>query len=218
MHRVKYLEVQAKRAELRDVETDMKYTKRELEPLTTGLIADVKRKRTKYLRDMIHTRRQAATKIQSIWRRALVRFALYDPYKEGWIQRLDKRKSDKPYYLNTISKEVTWTKPLAYWFFGERTVSAMDSLNLQTGSKSFDDFDQTRGSGRLSRQGTSRQSTRQSFIQQHVNSVRGSFIASPTPDEVEGSFSPSSKNNKTVSFRGSSLKSMGRFDSFKSFA
>jgi hypothetical protein len=77
---------------------------------------------------MVWARRAASTKIQALWRRALVRFSLYDPYKNGWIARIDKEKSDQPYYFNTISQETRETKPLAYRYFGERTVSALDAL------------------------------------------------------------------------------------------
>ena len=127
---MKYHELQTRRAELRDLEIDIAKTKRELIPLTTGLIGDVKRMRTKRLREMVWKRRDPATKIQALWRRALVRFSLYDPYKEGWIQRVNKDRSDQPYYFNTISKETRTNKPLAYRYFGERTVSALDGLHV----------------------------------------------------------------------------------------
>lgn len=94
--------------------------KRELVPLTTGLIADVKRQRTQRLRNMIITRRQAAVKIQALWRRALVRYALYDPYRDYWEARINRDQSDHPYYLNTASKEICWKKPLAYRYFGRQ--------------------------------------------------------------------------------------------------
>lgn len=77
---------------------------------------------------MIWQSRQAATKIQALWRRSLVRTALYDPYKEGWVKRFNLELSDRPYYLNTITKEVAWQRPIAYVYFGERSVSAVDHL------------------------------------------------------------------------------------------
>lgn len=121
--------MQTRRAELRDLETDISNTKRELIPLTTGLIGEVKRDRTKRLRAEIHRRRMAAAKVQALWRRALVRTSLYDPFKEGWIQRFNREKNgDKPYYFNTISKETRKTMPLAYRYFGERTVTAYDAM------------------------------------------------------------------------------------------
>jgi hypothetical protein len=127
-HRVKHLELKKRLADLRDVEREILLTERELVPMTTGLIARVKKERSERLRLIVITRRKAAIKIQSIWRRALVRTALYDPYKEGWVKRFDKNQSDQPYYFNTISKQIRSTRPVAYLYFGERTVSALDAL------------------------------------------------------------------------------------------
>ena len=93
-------------------------TQRELIPLTTGLVSDVKRKRAKRLREKVWKRRDAAKKIQALWRRALVRKSLYDPYKESWVAKIDRERSDAPYFFNTVSKEVTWVKPLAFNYFG----------------------------------------------------------------------------------------------------
>lgn len=73
---MKYLEVQAKRAELRDIEVDIVATQRELIPLTTGLIADVKRRRTKGLREKVRKKRVAILRIQAVWRGALARWHL----------------------------------------------------------------------------------------------------------------------------------------------
>lgn len=56
------------------MERDILLTQRELIPLTTGLIADVKRKRTQALREKIRTRRAALIKIQAVWRGALCRW------------------------------------------------------------------------------------------------------------------------------------------------
>jgi hypothetical protein len=110
--------LQAKRGELRDLERDILLTQRELIPLTTGLIADVKRKRTRYLRELVWKRRDCAKKMQSLWRRALVRKALYDPYKDYWVAKIDRDRSDEPYYFNTVTKQITWVKPLAFNYFG----------------------------------------------------------------------------------------------------
>ncbi len=68
--------MQAKRAELRDVEIEIVATQRELIPLTTGLISDVKRKRTQMLRVMVRKRRVAIVRIQAVWRGALARWHL----------------------------------------------------------------------------------------------------------------------------------------------
>ena len=105
---------------MRDLERDIAFAKRELVPLTTGLIGDVKRRRTQALRMRVHARRDGATKIQCLMRRALVRFSLYDPNKEYWVRKLDRELSDQPYYYNLQSRETVWAMPLAYRFFGDR--------------------------------------------------------------------------------------------------
>jgi hypothetical protein len=114
------MELQSRRGDLRDRERDILLAQRELIPLTTGLIAEVKRQRALRLRGAVRRTRNAATCIQSLWRRALVRTALYDPNKNYWIARVDREQSDEPYYLNTKSKELTWSMPLAYRYFGDR--------------------------------------------------------------------------------------------------
>lgn len=128
VHRVKHIELKKRRADLRDLDRDILLTQRELVPLTTGLIANVKRERTVRLRALIWRRRKSAVAIQAVWRRALVRSALYDPHFESWVQRMDRTQSDQPYYFNTASRQIVWKKPLAYRYFGERSVSVMDAM------------------------------------------------------------------------------------------
>lgn len=123
VHRQKYIELQSRRADLRDVERDILLAQRELIPLTTGVIAEVKRRRVQALREAVKKKQWAAIVIQAIIRRALVRCALYDEYKEYWVSRIDREQSDKPYYLNVMSKEITWKKPLAFRYFGNRVQS-----------------------------------------------------------------------------------------------
>lgn len=102
------------------MERDVLFAQRELIPLTTGLIADVKRVRSNRLRQKIWARRDSAVKIQALWRRALVRCALYDPHKEYWIMKIDQELLDKPFYFNLESRETVTAKPLAYTYFGDR--------------------------------------------------------------------------------------------------
>lgn len=130
---MKYIELQKRRAELRDLNFDIASAQRELIPLTTGLIADVKRRRGKALRQRIHDRKNGAIKIQSLWRRALVRSALYDEYKQYWELRIDREQSDRPYYINTWTKEVTWKKPLAYTYFS-RVISRPGTVGAGDGT------------------------------------------------------------------------------------
>ncbi len=63
LHRVKFIDLQSKRADLRDVEKDIMLTQRELIPLTTGLVADVKRRRTAKLRARVNLVRDSAKKV-----------------------------------------------------------------------------------------------------------------------------------------------------------
>jgi hypothetical protein len=120
IHRLKFIDLQKHRAEMRDLELEITMCKRELVPLTTGLVADVKRRRMVALRQRIHAKRDGATKIQALMRRCLVRLSLYDPYRAYWVRRFDPELSDQPYYYNYESRETVWTKPLAYRFFGDR--------------------------------------------------------------------------------------------------
>lgn len=119
LHRVKHIETNMKRGELRDSQREVDVCRRELLPLTTGLIYDVKRKRAKVLRDKMNLKKTSSLKIQKLWRRALVLSALYDDDYSTWVRRWDKEQSDKPYYLNTLTKEITWNKPIAYTYFGD---------------------------------------------------------------------------------------------------
>ena len=105
---------------MRDLEIDIALTKRELVPLTTGLVADVKKRRMLALRKRIHARRDGAIKIQALIRRTLVRMSLYDPHRPYWVRRFDPELSDQPYYYNYGSKETVWEMPLAYRYFGDR--------------------------------------------------------------------------------------------------
>mmetsp|Transcript_24822 Transcript_24822/g.41360 ORF Transcript_24822/g.41360 Transcript_24822/m.41360 type:complete len:948 (+) Transcript_24822:195-3038(+) len=120
VHKIKYTELQKRRAEMRDLNREIDFTKRELVPLTTGLIGEVKRQRAEALRKRVHQRRDASTLIQRLWRRALVRSALYDENFQYWVIRRDRELSDDPFYYNVKSREVVWQKPIAYKFFGDR--------------------------------------------------------------------------------------------------
>lgn len=105
---------------MRDLEVEIAFCKRELVPLTTGLVAAVKRRRMLALRKRIHERRDGAILIQALTRRYLVRRSLYDPHRAYWVRRLDPELSDQPYYYNYESRETVWEMPLAYRYFGDR--------------------------------------------------------------------------------------------------
>eukprot|EP01034_Spumella_vulgaris_P026731 gene26731-33355_t len=141
IHRVKYIELQKRRAEKRDLDKDVEMSRRELIPLTTGLIAEVKRQRGFKLRQTVLARKEATIKIQALWRRALVRVAFRDVYKFDWEMRYDYDKSDKPYFINMATKEISWKKPLAYTFFCGRDAS-YNQYNKSRGG-GYDTFGQS---------------------------------------------------------------------------
>lgn len=148
---MKFIELQKRRAELRDAERDVVVTKRELVPLTTGLIQDVKKRRVLMLRNRVKLRQRSAVKIQSVWRMALVRSALYDEYKEYWTERYDLDISDKPYYYNTETKETVWTKPVAYFYFGEFFMPKKNLLAISQSHSYSQSFSNKPGSFSASR-------------------------------------------------------------------
>ena len=88
-------------------------------PLTAGVVADIKKRRRKKLRDRVLLKKHSSIKIQALWRRALVTSALWDEHFDTWVRRWDVQKSDMPYYFNLKTKEIVWKKPLAYTYFGD---------------------------------------------------------------------------------------------------
>lgn len=113
-------ELVSKRIEMRDLNKSIETTKRELIPLTTGLIVTVKKDRSKRLRDLVRKRAALATKIQALWRRAITRVAYTDPIRSYWIECFDEEQGEKPYYYNTMSQVTSWKIPWAYRLFGNR--------------------------------------------------------------------------------------------------
>jgi hypothetical protein len=64
LFRLQRLQLHALRNELRDQHRQIRGLRRELVPLTTGLIMSVKRERTQRLRLLVRRKQVAATKIQ----------------------------------------------------------------------------------------------------------------------------------------------------------
>lgn len=114
----KFLLLQQLRIDLRNTETQILYTQRELIPLTTGYVSEIKANRIERLREMVRLRRKAAILIQSVWRTAII-LKLKKVYGyEGWLERYDREISDLPYYYNYITKETLKKKPLVFNYFG----------------------------------------------------------------------------------------------------
>lgn len=111
-------ELAVARNTLRETHRRVRAVQRELVPLTTGLVADTRLKRSTRLRNRVRLERRSSTKIQALWRRAIVRKAYEDPYRDYWIQCVDEEQGTaEPYYYNTYSAVTSWTEPFAFRLF-----------------------------------------------------------------------------------------------------
>jgi hypothetical protein len=108
------------KSNLRAIDRKIRAAKRELIPLTTGLIVKTKNERFQRLRNHVRLVRKSATKIQALWRRAIVRTVYTDPHRDYWIQCYDEEQGPEPYYYNTWTLETVWKAPLAYRLFVSR--------------------------------------------------------------------------------------------------
>lgn len=99
------------------VKMALKATRRELVPLTTGFVHNMRQKRSAMVRQQVRTRNAAATKLQSLWRRALVRTALSLPDREYWVVCFDDAQSEDPFYFNTWTQQTSWQKPQPLRYF-----------------------------------------------------------------------------------------------------
>ena len=117
IHKSKFTELQKRRREMRSLQEKIVSTRRELLPLTVGMVSDVKRQRSIRLRNLVRLRIASAAKIQAIWRGALTRIAYYDDQRDNWIECLDLNQSEKPYYFNTESHETSWRMPQSFRYY-----------------------------------------------------------------------------------------------------
>ena len=100
-----------------ELEEKVSHTRRELVPMTTGLIKKVKENRSSRLRKLVRDQRAASTRIQALWRRALVRITYLEVDRDYWIECYDEKQGEKPYYYNTSSEVTAWRMPRAYKLF-----------------------------------------------------------------------------------------------------
>ncbi len=107
----------SKKVEMRYLQEKIAYARRELVPLTTGLIERAKKERTQKLRHHVRLVRKSASQIQKLWRGALVRMAYLDPGRGYWIECEDEEQGDAPYYYNTYTEKTAWKMPPAYRYF-----------------------------------------------------------------------------------------------------
>ena len=120
LHMARHKEMTKKKSSIRGFDMEIEAARRELLPLTTGVVIQVKNERTKLLRKRVRGRNASAVKLQALWRRAIVRVAYSDPQRDYWIECYDLEQSDKPYYYNTYSEETVWKMPLAFKYFGSQ--------------------------------------------------------------------------------------------------
>ena len=120
LHLARHKEMTKKKSSIRGFDMEIEAARRELMPLTTGVVIHVKNERTKMLRKRVRGRNASAVKLQALWRRAIVRTAYSDPMRDYWIECYDLEQSDKPYYYNTYSEETVWKVPLAFKYFGSQ--------------------------------------------------------------------------------------------------
>ncbi len=113
----------------------MRAAQRELVPLTTGLIVKTKNDRFHRLRSYVRKVRASATKIQSLWRRAIVRTVYTDDARDYWVECYDDEQGPDPYYYNTWTLVTLWKAPLAYKLFVGRYGAASELKASKAGSQ-----------------------------------------------------------------------------------
>ncbi|KAJ0405294.1 hypothetical protein ATCC90586_007333 [Pythium insidiosum] len=104
-------------SQLSDAQKQLRAVRRELEPLTVGVVVQTRERRTKRLQTKVRRERVAATNIQRVFRGYRVRTAV----SEGancWIEASADGGAGV-YYYNTFTGESRWRKPLAMTIFGD---------------------------------------------------------------------------------------------------
>ena len=120
LHQARLKEAAKRKGECRSNDVEIAAARRELIPLTTGVVIQVKKRRAEALRIRVRARKAAAVKVQSIWRRACVRTVSVDPVKMYWVKCFDLEQSEKPYYYNSWTNATEWKEPAAHKYFCRR--------------------------------------------------------------------------------------------------
>lgn len=118
---VKVVELQKKKVDLRSIERQIEAARRELIPLTTGKVVQIKRERALRLRTRVRFVKRCVASIQALWRGALVRISLQDPVRDYWVQCFDEDQGEKFFYYNTWNHQTLWKMPPAYRYFHNQT-------------------------------------------------------------------------------------------------
>jgi len=121
LHQARHKEMTKRKSSCRGFDVEIMMARRELLPLTTGVVIHVKKERTKILRGRVRGRQKSATKIQALWRGAYTRVHFKDPMRDYWVECHDLEQSEKPYYYNTWSEATEWKMPMIYKLFGGRS-------------------------------------------------------------------------------------------------
>ncbi len=120
LHFARQKELTKRKGSCRGFDVEIMMARRELLPLTTGVVIHVKKERTKVLRARVRGRQMSAKKIQALWRGAITRVHYKDPQRDYWVECHDLEQSDKPYYYNTWTEATEWKMPMVFKLFGGR--------------------------------------------------------------------------------------------------
>ena len=151
LHKQRFIVIQKKKGECRNHDREIMAARRELLPLTTGLVVRVKKERAAMLRERVRKRRRATIRIQALWRRAIVRTAHADPYRDYWIECYDEEQGEGNFYYNTWSQETVWKPPLSFKYFGkhynEEPVKRKRDQEDEVTAEAMQDRDENTGEG-----------------------------------------------------------------------
>ncbi|GMF33310.1 unnamed protein product [Phytophthora fragariaefolia] len=106
-----------------DMQKQLRAVKRELEPLTEGVIKKTRENRVKRLQGKVRLERRAAVTIQKMFRGFRVRSAV----REGgncWIQ-LTSPDNGRHYFYNALTGATRWHRPLAMDIFSDHFAEPM---------------------------------------------------------------------------------------------
>ncbi|KAF4150096.1 WW domain-containing protein [Phytophthora infestans] len=108
---------------LSDTQKQLRGIRRQLEPLTQGVIKKTRENRVKRLQDKVRHERRAAITIQRLFRGFRVRAAV----REGgncWIQMVSP-DNGRPYFYNVLTGATRWHRPLAMDIFRDEFAEPM---------------------------------------------------------------------------------------------
>ncbi|OQR93669.1 hypothetical protein ACHHYP_02367 [Achlya hypogyna] len=107
-------------AELNESEKQLRFARRELQPLTEGVERKTRAGRVARLQTQVRAQRKGAVALQRIFRGYRVRAAIAEG-SNRWLELLDPVR-DELYYYNAWSQETRRVRPLAMGIFGDTFV------------------------------------------------------------------------------------------------